>query len=131
MLTTEQTFGFIFLLLFATLAAELAAKKGLRWKAWFFWTLLFGPLAIVVLYLLRGKEQKTTKNLKFFSIEVEGLWFYLDEKSKQMGPVSSRKIQEMLQKDLLSKDSYIWSEGMKHWERLQNTPFKNVLQDEM
>jgi len=45
-------------------------------------------------------------------------WYYGTKDNQQRGPVDSAVILEKLQNNELTKDSFIWREGMEQWQRL-------------
>ncbi|MEM8629035.1 MAG: DUF4339 domain-containing protein [Chlamydiota bacterium] len=124
-MTTDELIGLVLLLMIATGTAHSAAKRGLNWQVWFFLTMLFGPVATLVLNCRKKWRKRKERPVKKIP---HALWFYLDEVKKQSGPVSSKKLREMILEKRLGNHSYVWKEGMEEWKKIQDTPLK-VLDD--
>lgn len=116
--------GLIILIVIATINAYISIMKGFNWPTWFILTLLLGPLVTVILYFSKKKKISLEKA---FAIPRDGLWFYLTKDSKQMGPVSSYRVEELFEIKELSRDTYVWKEGMQEWKKLENTPLNGLL----
>ena len=116
--------GLIILIVIATINAYISIRKGFNWPTWFILTLLLGPLVTVILYF--SKEKKISLIIAF-AIPRDGLWFYLTKDSKQIGPISSFRIEELFEIKELSHDTYVWKEGMQEWKKLENTPLNGLL----
>ncbi len=113
------------LILFSLMNAYFAKKRGYSPFFAFFLSLLLSPLITVgVVYFGSKKKVKPPKKI---SIE-EGFWFYLDDQHEEKGPVSGYKVQELIEKKVLSKNSYLWKEGMEQWKTLQHTSFNELLE---
>lgn len=54
--------------------------------------------------------------------EEEKLWYYLDQNHQQIGPVSVVALRELWNRGLLELNQYVWSEGMKDWEKVEQLP---------
>ena len=103
------------------IAAYIAHKKGRNPYLWFpigcFFG-IFGILGVIFIKpaLVKNQPQALTKpaarRLPHF------LWYYLDEQSKQHGPMSSNALEEELNQGKLSLSSYVWREGMAEWQKL-------------
>ncbi|MBS3903390.1 MAG: DUF4339 domain-containing protein [Anaplasmataceae bacterium] len=83
---------------------------------------LFGILAVVLVKPIRKKEpiaqplvQPTLPNY---------MWYYLDNSSKQFGPLSTYGLQSALREGKVSLASYVWNESMQEWKVL-----KEICQD--
>lgn len=116
--------GLIILIVIATINAYISILKGFKWPTWFILTLLLGPLVTIILYF--SKKKKTSLE-ESFTIPRDGLWFYLTKDSKQIGPISSYRVEELFEIKELSHDTYVWKEGMQEWKKLENTPLNGLL----
>ena len=116
--------GLIILIVIATINAYISIRKGFNWPTWFILTLLFGSLGSVILFF---SNEKKIALKKAFAFPRDGLWFYLTKDSKQIGPISSFRIEELFEIKELSHDTYVWKEGMQEWKKLENTPLNGLL----
>ena len=137
--------SFILLLLIASFTAYYANRKGRHPVLWFIIGILLGLFApLILLFLSSVKDQASSDGsptmnvsnphpaLKEFSqtqLETqslspdnEKLWYYLDQEHQQMGPVSIIALKSLWNRGLLELTSYVWSDGMEQWERIENLP---------
>ena len=104
--------------------AYVAKKRKLNPFFWFAICSFFGliPLLIFIFLprVLKRQKEKSPPPVKVappLPFPAESIWYYLDEKELQKGPMSFLKLQEMQQKGQLSGDTYIWNETMTHWKQ--------------
>ncbi len=137
---TQLFISFIFLLIIASLTAYYADKKGRNSTAWFILGLLFSVFATLILFFLPSlKPENTEASIGFPSVtppkssipippkqltspEANKLWYYLDQNHQQYGPVSLIALKDLWDTGQLELNSYIWSEGMPQWEKIDNLP---------
>lgn len=128
--TTEPSanflISFIILLIIAGFTAYYADKKGRSPVGWFVLSVLIGFIAPLILYFLpslRG-EKPTTPPPPPSNVPLQDdkLWYYLDEHHKQYGPLSIIGLKELWDTGKLELSSYVWSEGMEKWEKVDNLP---------
>lgn len=128
--------GFVVLLIVAGLTSYYAEKKGRNPAIWFVIGILLGFFAPIILFFL--PSYKATENDSGVSgsreqvpppapplrpsIEQNKLWFYLDANHKQYGPVSMIALKELWDTGQLELTSYVWSEGMGKWDKVDNLP---------
>jgi len=142
----------ILALLIGCLSAYVAKKRGRDTTLWFVLGAFFQFLALIVLLLLpptasqegqnkqnaedKGpdlakKDETLTKVYAGVAQIAEKIpeksWFYLDKEHKQYGPVPLSSLKELLKGEQLSKESYVWQEGMKGWKRLSELPYLTAL----
>lgn len=114
------------LLILATGAsgAYMAKKRGLNPFFWFGVCCMFGWIALLgfifLPYLYKELTKKTPQVGKsspppFFP--AESIWYYLDEKETQNGPMSFLKLQEIKQQGIVQGNSYIWNETFNNWKQ--------------
>lgn len=106
------------------ITAYIAHKKGRNPYLWFPIGCFFGIFGIFAVFFMKpvkkaepAKERKpiaTAFRLPHF------LWYYLDEKSAQHGPMSSNALESALREGKLSLASYVWREGMAEWKCLSH-----------
>lgn len=130
--------SFILLLIIAGLTSYYAEKKGRNPAIWFVIGILLGFFAPIILYFLpsykAGEQEAVQKPLSPTpevsqstpvlrpSVEQNKLWFYLDLNHKQYGPVSMIALKELWDTGQLELTSYVWSEGMEKWEKVDKLP---------
>ncbi len=149
----QMFFGFIFSVLWAFISAYYAEKKGRSSLGWFVLGFIFTFLALIVLYFLppvkKDEEISPLVNKPINSAtesypssspstllpppfeaspEENVLWFYLDLDHKQIGPVSVIALRELWNRGDLLLNSYVWTEGMEKWEKIdQLSDLKAIL----
>ncbi|MEX1013308.1 MAG: DUF4339 domain-containing protein [Waddliaceae bacterium] len=111
----------------AFLASYLASKKGRNPYAWFAIGFLLGILGVLLLLLLPSLNEED-QNDEDQDDEEEVLeegnvyWYYLDSDHEEQGPISETALKEKIQaRELLSSD-YVWKQGLKEWEMIENFP---------
>lgn len=143
--------SFILLLIIAALTAYYASKKGRNTMIWFVLGLLLGVFApLILLFLPKLKpegdglptmtlskpdpyntlfpEIPPTPDDQKLKEEENKLWYYLDQEHIQIGPVSAYALRELWNRGRLDLNSYVWSEGMANWEKVDDLPdLKDVL----
>lgn len=143
---TDQSIflSMIVLLVIACFSAYYANRKGRNPVAWFILGFLIGIFAPLILFFLSDlKETELTMTVSSPSPslhprpppvdlkrqeEEDKLWYYLDLHHQQMGPVSVVALRELWNTGRLELKSYMWTEGMPQWERVNNLPIlKEVL----
>ena len=138
--------SFILLLIIASFTAFYANRKGRNPLLWFVVGVLLGIFApLILLFLSPVKTERengyptmtvskpdpsqehlsmpppTPEELKLQD-EEEKLWYYLDQTHQQIGPVSIVALRALWNRGLLELKSYVWSNGMPQWEKVDNLP---------
>lgn len=126
---TIQLLSIIMLAILGGITAILAERRGRDPWIWFFIGMFLGLLGIVILFLMPAANVKADEDLKSKqppSIAPQPTqqvddkqWFYLDRQHQQCGPVSYAQIKELMDKQELTKASYVWSEGMETWKKIE------------
>ena len=109
------------------LCAWIAPKRGRDPRIWFFLGVLFSFFAIgLILLLPPSKKKKLKKKAELTPLPPSEVaikvWFYLDKAHKQQGPVDFSAILKEWKDKSLTRDSYVWSEGMEKWEQIAKIP---------
>ncbi|MCE2982428.1 MAG: DUF4339 domain-containing protein [Parachlamydia sp.] len=148
MTPAQLILSFIILLIIASITAYYADRKGRSFTGWFILGVLLGIFAPLILFFLpsynQNKEGEGTLNYKPVIAadksspppvphldSDEKLWYYLDADHKQMGPVSVVALRDLWNRGLLELTSYVWSEGMVQWSKVEELPeLKNSLNKE-
>lgn len=111
-------------LFFGWLAHSLAQKKGFNPTLWFFLGLGFGLLTILLLLLLPKKQPEqpppTTPTPETDPSYFD--WFYLNQENKHLGPHKLKQLLPIWNEGVLSPHSYVWSEGMDSWKKIDQIP---------
>ena len=77
------------------------------------------------------KPPPTPEELKLQD-EEEKLWYYLDQNHQQVGPVSIIALRALWNRGVLELNSYVWTEGMTQWEKVDNlSDLKTLLNKEV
>lgn len=101
--------------------ASYAARKNKNKSTWFFLGFLFGILALLALFLLPKREEKSSLPPRVEPIAPSStpysscLWYYIDEANSQNGPMSFEAFKKAYQSFKLKKDYYVWSELFPDW----------------
>ncbi len=137
---SHMLYSFIILLIVGSMTAYYANRKGKNPLLWFVLGMLIGLFAPLILFFLpsnKPEEKFPTMSVSNPdpslaqlaspleippSIEENKLWYYLDKDHQQMGPVSIIALRELWNRGQLELTSYVWSEGMDNWERVDNLP---------
>jgi hypothetical protein len=104
--------------------AYVAKKRKLNPFFWFGICAFFGLIPLLIFIFLprvlkkqKAKTPPPVKALPPLPFPAETIWYYLDGKEQQMGPMSFVKLQEMKHSGELLEDTYIWNEIMTHWKQ--------------
>lgn len=136
--------SFILLLVIASFTAYYANRKGRNPILWFIIGVLLGIFApLILLFLSTVKPvdsdiptmsvanpdpsldqlDQTPPQVNLQQSEEENkLWYYLDQNHQQMGPVSVIALRELWNRGQLEITSYVWSDGMDQWQKVDNLP---------
>lgn len=142
--TMQFILSFIFSTIFAFICAYYAEKKGRSPLGWFILGFLFTFISLIVLFFLSSLK-KENGNLPTMTVmppdpdmiekeealtpppfekykEENQLWFYLDQDHQQIGPVSLIALRALWNRGLLELNSYVWTEGMDQWKKVDQLP---------
>lgn len=138
----------------ACVTAYYASTKGRNPVLWFFLGAFFGVIALLILFILsfmkNGSDEKSDVPTMTVSRpdsalhpspsipldlkraeEEDKLWYYLDQNHQQMGPVSIVALRELWNTGRLELASYVWTEGMEKWQKVEYLPaLKAILNKE-
>lgn len=110
-------------LLTGGISSYISKQKGRDPIVWFFLGLLFGLFAILALFLLTPVTEAQPSPPKIVPLQESEPdhalvdWFYTDKNHTQQGPVSYHDLMTLWNMYSVEKDSYVWCEGMPHWQR--------------
>lgn len=117
-------------LVFGSISAYLAKKRGKNPYLWFFLGTLFGVFGVLFLYFApkdqaaRPKTDDTTPTVditpKVSESDKEKFWYYLDPENKQMGPMSYDGLLRNYGDGTITKDTHVWNENYDEWKPLSD-----------
>lgn len=103
---------------------------------WFSLGVLFGIWSLITLFFLNYKSNmEKRKNIqKHLLNEIikkqiltdSKLWYYLNSENKEIGPISSTKLNTLYNSGTISKITYIWNEELEDWKFLKDTEIFNM-----
>jgi len=111
--------------------SRLARQRGRKPLNWFIAGLFFGIFALITLFILptrRRIETSNSENLLSQKIpklailspsHEEKLWYFLDEKKTQIGPMSFDALSKAWNEGKVQEHTYVWNESMDNWQRFQ------------
>ncbi len=122
-----QLFNLIlFWIFFGCIASYFAQKRGRHPILWFVLGLVLGVVGILLLFVLPKKERKSRvvpPPRLDRSEQWLKLWYYVDAPTReQKGPMEFTELAQNWKEKQLSKESYIWGEGMGEWKKLNELP---------
>ncbi len=129
-------FVFVILAVLGVVGGFIANKNNRSPYLWFSLIFLFGlPALIILLYITNYKNnngllRKTLRKKKSLSeIDLfflknkhkDKLWYYLDEKGNQQGPVSLNLLitKWKTKTNPIDKKTYVWNESLQNWKMLK------------
>jgi len=121
MMELHPAIAFAIPFLTGLLTAYLAEKRGRKWSTWFLVGFIFGLIGTAALYLTptKSKEEILTSPKPKIPAKNQKLWFYLDSKNIQQGPISTDKLHEDLKVGTLTNKTYVWNEDMEDWLHIE------------
>lgn len=113
-----------------TITAYLAKGRGRDPTKWFFIGLLCGVFGLIALFffpVIGPEDEKQQQQPPVAPPVVDApvaakRWFYLDVKHDTLGPVAEDALQGLFQDETITSRTYMWSEGMEGWKRLEDLP---------
>ncbi len=138
--------SFILLIIIAIFTSYYAGSQGRNTLKWFVIGLLLGILAPLILLFLPPVKKEKSDGLPSMTVsrpdpslahlshavlnpedtkikeEENKLWFYLNQKHEQVGPVSVIALRELWNRGKLELNQYVWSEGMEQWKKVDELP---------
>jgi hypothetical protein len=118
---------------FGTLCAYLAHKKKKNPYLWFGLGFCFGIFGLLFLFLqsfaqakqkeppppLVVKKPEEKPFLHSLSSYADKVWYYIDEKNQQIGPLSFDLLEKKAKTGLISLSTLVWNEEFPEWKKLQ------------
>lgn len=125
----------VFWLLMGCATAYFANQRGRDPLVWFMLGMLLGLFGLLLLFLLPpvADEEGPAGEAEYALLQKqEGVpviqshdymikeWYYYDTSRQMQGPVRAETLKNLWSDGLLTEESYIWSEGMDNWTRIEN-----------
>ena len=115
-----------FVAVVGVIASRMAKLKGRDPVMWFWLGVLFGLIALIVLYFLKdlksSKESPEVHVVEEKKLDSAGVWYFLDQKQSPAGPFSFDDIRAMFKEGSLSTSSYLWYEEWTDWKLASDVP---------
>ena len=109
-----------FWLIQGSIAAYYAKRKGRNPYLWFALGCVFGILGILAVFFLKNPPKESP------AVQPEAkpapkslphrLWYYLDQKTQQIGPISTNALEDAFREGKIEPSTYVWHEGMENWK---------------
>jgi hypothetical protein len=140
---SNMLLSLLLLLIVASFTAYYANRKGRNPLLWFILGVLLGIFApLILMFFSSIKNGRSDNGLPTMTVskpdpslqhlplaptseelkqqEENKLWYYLDQNHQQMGPVSIIALRELWNRGQLELNSYVWTDGMEKWEKVDN-----------
>lgn len=108
-----------------SIAAYYAKRKGRNPYLWFAIGCFFGIFGILAVFFLKnpkkaGAPAKTVPEPAVRKTLPHRIWYYLDQNTQQIGPVSTSALEAAWEEGKISLITYVWHEGMENWKSWQD-----------
>jgi glycerol uptake facilitator-like aquaporin len=114
----------LFLVIIGSFCAYTAQQKGRDYLTWFFIGIIFGLFGLIAILIMppvhKEKGAEPADSGKPPPQFKDKLWFYLDIDRNQIGPISFGDLIAAWTGKSINRESYIWSEGMDNWMKVQD-----------
>lgn len=117
-------------IVFGATSAYMARVRGKNPYLWFFLGMLFGVFGLLFLFFSpkskgaarRGAQDPMTIDItpQFDPAHKEKLWYYLDAKNVQNGPMSFDALTQAFTGGMVSQKTYVWNEGLDSWQPFEH-----------
>ncbi len=119
-------------LVFGSVSAFLARKRGKNPYLWFFLGTVFGVFGVLFLFFApqppgaakAAPNRDTTPTIditpKVSDSDKEKFWYYLDPDEIQQGPMSYEGLLRNYREGIISKNTHVWNENYDAWKRLSD-----------
>lgn len=117
-------------LLLAWACAHCARGRGRNPTTWFIAGALFGIFALIALFIFPARAKPTPVSVQpaaplppVLSVSsplyADKLWYYLDEKRQQCGPMSFDALSRAWNAGTVREQTFVWNEAMENWQHLK------------
>jgi hypothetical protein len=127
----QALFSILLSLILGWGCSHLAKHRNRSPGRWFVAGLFFGILALIILFILpirrrnevfdseKSPSQKVPKLTALSQSHQEKLWYFLDEKKTQIGPMSFDALSKAWKEGKVQEHTYVWNEAMDNWQQFQ------------
>lgn len=131
----------VFVIVLSGLSAYFAQARGRDPLLWFMVGMVlnvFGLLALFMLPKLNAKsdeplgddvdlddtqdEEGNATDENIFANYASKQWYYTDVEHQQQGPVQYKILKSIFLRGDISRNAYVWFEGMSGWQRIKDVP---------
>lgn len=114
--------------------AYFANQRGRDPLIWFMIGMLLGIFGFLLLFLLPAITEEGGAEEEIYEPKVESIphqatheylvkdWYYYDRNRARQGPIRFDKLKDLWKESEISEDSYVWSEGMIGWQKIEEVP---------
>ncbi len=118
-------------LIISAATAHFANQRGRDPLIWFMLGMLLGLFGLLLLFLLpiveeENSEESPTIEQKRKPQPLSAThdylvkdWFYYDRNREMQGPIRFEKLKELWKNAEINEGSFIWTEGMAEWQKLE------------
>ena len=138
----------LFWLILGALCSYVAKQRGRHPLLWFILGFSIGFIALLILFFLPSKKEsfllakkskvaapslktaESSSNKSPYLVEenqklltppaYHKLWYYLDDKNKQYGPMSFQALKRAWREKTINASTYVWNEDMNEWQPLKD-----------
>lgn len=94
---------------------------------WFFIGFFFGLLGLFTLFFLAKKKQqeisiKHSGPTILIKNSLSLPWYYVNKDFNQEGPVSGRRLANLLETNVLTQETLVWNEDFTDWKKIKEVP---------
>ncbi len=94
---------------------------------WFFIGFFFGLLGLFSLFFLsKKKHQDLSQRHPVPTILIKNSlslpWYYVNKDFMQEGPVSAKRLADLIEANTLSQETLVWNEDFTEWKKIREVP---------
>ena len=115
-----------------SISAYIAIRKKKNPIAWFFAGFLFGLPGVIFTFFSPFKTKPSLKGfqkLRKASLSSKAppppkpvdrrLWYYLDQKNEQCGPMSINALKDTWEKRKVGPQTFVWNDELENWKKIE------------
>jgi hypothetical protein len=94
---------------------------------WFFIGFFFGLLGLFSLFFLAKKKQPSKaiaapSSTILIKNSLSIPWYYINQDYMQQGPISAKRLADLIEKNDLSQETLVWNEDFTDWKKIKEVP---------
>lgn len=123
-------------LMIGAATAYFANQRGRDPLIWFMIGMLLGIFGFLLLFLLPPVTEEGTVDEaeEVYEAKAEPThryatheylikdWYYYDHDRTRQGPIRFEKLKDLWKDSEINEESFVWSEGMNDWQKIENVP---------